>query len=857
MSQQVIAQTQFNTGTLAPFTYLGTPPATYQILSPANDPLGTNSWCVELATDPSVGGRSSLFLDMEADYTAVSLTAYLALPDPSKGTYVVMIGNPSLYGTGLDIIGLEVGNNGSRNLWRLKYQHNGVMVGYVDFGTVLPNRKYEVTVYCKVSNGDGEVRISVDDVELFSITGLVNALYPIRSCEVGAAWGLPTTILVYEDIQVVSGEVAPPPPTITYALTIQTGAGGTTSPIPGIYPIEQGLTQQVSASAYTGFQFANWLLDGVIRTENPISITMNTNHTVQAVFTPIITPPPTGGPTKLHVDGKYIKDANGNIVYLRGANYFLYTGTHGKAWLTSAGEATGANSDWNTQVVPAIKENFDKMRSFNFNCFRMHTLPQDVLQSPDFISHMQQIASLAAERGLYMILDIYSVADVYPNTNYMPYPPYSSAADALVIPNEQAFVDMWATIANAMKNYSNVMFELYNEPVGFYRTDPSWYPRDFNSMMNTYQQCIARIRQITDQIIIVQWGYTIGVDLAGPWLWDPSLKMNVLADDPRVQETNIVYTWHWYEGNPQRNQDPNINDVASLTQYLSWAQIDDVASRKAVLVTELGGLVGNPTAITWMTNAIDLLYARGIGFIDWVWSAPLMTAHGDEIIATAPNFQLTDKGVIFTQKTLSIPSTPTPPPTTFNLVVTSTPVTAVPVSVDTIQYTTPTLPLTLQEGTHIIVVPSNVLVGSDIYNFKQWEDGSTNPTRTINLTSDLTITCTYQLQAPPPPAKGFLEIHAFLDSQEIVAPYEIVGITSGNTPAQIEVNVGNYTVNVTYQGQVKTENPQVTEGQTIRLDFQFGTTPTPPAPMFPVLVGKIIQYPNLAKIYYRIIAIRG
>jgi len=28
---------------------------------------------------------------------------------------------------------------------------------------------------------------------------------------------------------------------------------------------------------------------------------------------------------------------------------------------------------------------------------------------------------------------------------------------------------------------------------------------------------IAKIRTITGQVIIVEWGFTIGVDLAGPW----------------------------------------------------------------------------------------------------------------------------------------------------------------------------------------------------------------------------------------------------------------------------------------------------------------------------------------------------
>jgi hypothetical protein len=71
---------------------------------------------------------------------------------------------------------------------------------------------------------------------------------------------------------------------------------------------------------------------------------------------------------------------------------------------------------------------------------------------------------------------------------------------------------------------------------------------------------------------------------------------------------------------------------------------------------------------------------------------------------------------------------------------------------------------TLEEGTYKITVPQQVQVGSDIYNFKQWEDGSTNPVRTISLTADMTITATYeQVVTPPkPPILKWLAPAAFI-----------------------------------------------------------------------------------------------
>jgi len=38
------------------------------------------------------------------------------------------------------------------------------------------------------------------------------------------------------------------------------------------------------------------------------------------------------------------------------------------------------------------------------------------------------------------------------------------------------------------------------------------------------------------------------------------------------------------------------------------------------------------------------------------------------------------------------------------------------------------------------------------YTFSHWEDGSTNPTRTIGITTDTSITATYELAPIPPPS---------------------------------------------------------------------------------------------------------
>lgn len=70
-----------------------------------------------------------------------------------------------------------------------------------------------------------------------------------------------------------------------YYLTIQTTAGGTTNPAPGVYPYGYGTVVNVNALPNVGFMLSNWMLDAVnVGAANPYSVTMNGNHTIKAFF---------------------------------------------------------------------------------------------------------------------------------------------------------------------------------------------------------------------------------------------------------------------------------------------------------------------------------------------------------------------------------------------------------------------------------------------------------------------------------------------------------------------------------------------------------------------------------------------
>ncbi|MBA7675626.1 hypothetical protein ES703_83862 [subsurface metagenome] len=98
----------------------------------------------------------------------------------------------------------------------------------------------------------------------------------------------PIDVLMDRDHTIHAVFVAIPPP--EYTLTISTTTGGTTDPTPSVYTHPEGTVVRVTALPASGYRFSHWEIDSVVRTENPIDVTMDRNYTLRAVFEAI--PPP-------------------------------------------------------------------------------------------------------------------------------------------------------------------------------------------------------------------------------------------------------------------------------------------------------------------------------------------------------------------------------------------------------------------------------------------------------------------------------------------------------------------------------------------------------------------------------------
>jgi len=72
----------------------------------------------------------------------------------------------------------------------------------------------------------------------------------------------------------------------SYTLTISAETGGTTDPSPGTYVYAEGTLVEVEADAYSDWEFYYWILDGETNDDNPIDVTMSSDHTLTAYFVP-------------------------------------------------------------------------------------------------------------------------------------------------------------------------------------------------------------------------------------------------------------------------------------------------------------------------------------------------------------------------------------------------------------------------------------------------------------------------------------------------------------------------------------------------------------------------------------------
>lgn len=211
---------------------------------------------------------------------------------------------------------------------------------------------------------------------------------------------------------------------------------------------------------------------------------------------------------KLHVEGRILKDINGDTVMLRGA---------------SLGDITSQNyyNLGGKSAVQMLDVLTDTASGWHINMVRVPIHPDVDWTGPDGwaqISHeefdttqLKPFIDRATELGIYVIIDLHFIGN-------------STGKDHLGKYVDDRLLDFWKFIAPRYSSYDNVMYELFNEP-----TDDC---NDWGAWVDRAQYWVDIIRSYSSNIVWV-----------GCPCW--SQQIGGSADDP-ITGGNIGYVSHIY-----------------------------------------------------------------------------------------------------------------------------------------------------------------------------------------------------------------------------------------------------------------------------------------------------------------------
>jgi hypothetical protein len=248
---------------------------------------GSISTTITVNTD----GTYTAYYSVKCDLTITTTSGGTTNPAPDTYTYwfgnVVSVTAIPYSGYLLDHWELNGINVGSTNPISVTMNLNHVL-----HAVFLPSYDITIKAHCNTEGVDIGVNITMDGnptgyttphtftsltgTHTFTVPSTDSSSHPFKQWSTGST---STTITINSGGTYIAYYQA------KYNLIITTASGGNTNPTPSTYTYWSGTVINVVALPNTGSYFDHWELDSVdIRFGSPITITMNTNHTLRAVF---------------------------------------------------------------------------------------------------------------------------------------------------------------------------------------------------------------------------------------------------------------------------------------------------------------------------------------------------------------------------------------------------------------------------------------------------------------------------------------------------------------------------------------------------------------------------------------------
>lgn len=266
----------------------------------------------------------------------------------------------------------------------------------------------------------------------------------------------------------------------------------------------------------------------------------------------------------LHTSGHLILDAENNVVYLRGIGRTgdlqsasgMWSGpgdqvvTWGQKWLPISSNIADMDATlqsykeyWKVNVIRIlIPVNWWWIDNVQANQYQSDAPAVTI----SYRTYIETLVQEAAKYGIYVDFCPYSVLDVYSNTAYDGVPGSLGTAGLnfmqSINANEmQAWRTWWTSVVNGLGQYSNVIFEMWNEP------ENAKQPY-FDYMIEMYKT----IRSMGNQnLIFMQWNMGL-VPTYHELEWVPEVH-NQLKAAVGATPINVAYTTHPYRFAPWPN----------------------------------------------------------------------------------------------------------------------------------------------------------------------------------------------------------------------------------------------------------------------------------------------------------------
>ncbi|MCW4016274.1 MAG: glycoside hydrolase family 5 protein [Candidatus Bathyarchaeota archaeon] len=312
----------------------------------------------------------------------------------------------------------------------------------------------------------------------------------------------------------------------------------------------------------------------------------------------------------LHIEGNQILTENGTVVKLRGVNYTYFIDSPYGSWMLPDSQIA-----WLTWDTDAIAQNLDAIKSWGCNCIRViGTIELWVENTGNYRSNLKYFFVQAAARGIYVDFCFY----LNNATGSFPYGmfPWEDVGNGY-INTPQDLVDVWSSVASELKDYQNVLFEFWNEPIG-----------DVAIWMDFSQQCINAVRSTgAENLIIIQYSDAVGVDfydypkvpsntVSMSWVYEYQLS------DPLG---NLVYSTHLYRTSFRNSFEGYTRPY--LYSDVFWAlnatEVISVASEYPVWIGEIGCSLWESELdeeYEWYDNTLTVLDQYNIGYCAWAWA---------------------------------------------------------------------------------------------------------------------------------------------------------------------------------------------------------------------------------------------